>query len=177
MHLRNLNPYVATALEDWDHQSVSHPSAPRQAEIVADAKAIAGTSSFGMSGVNAHVLLGPSDGFRTLLQVCLPKSMPVLLVFHTFILPPRQNSPHMNPSLTSELCLIVYVCASGRFRQSIQKNSVLCESPHAPDAHFRNIFEGTVLHLSVLNFQPSCSITASELPHRRQPFCFSWSPP
>lgn len=69
MHLRNLNPYVATALEDWDNQSGSHPSAPRQEQTIANANSTVGTSSFGMSGVNAHVLLGPSDGIHTLVQV------------------------------------------------------------------------------------------------------------
>ena len=58
-HLRNLNPYVVTALADWRKYHTTGPTLPRQgagAGVVA-AGQLAGTSSMGMSGVNTHLLL------------------------------------------------------------------------------------------------------------------------
>ena len=58
-HCRNVNAYVASALADWA-KTGSGPSAaiPRQMAPAAGARAgsAAGTSSFGMSGTNAHLL-------------------------------------------------------------------------------------------------------------------------
>ncbi len=59
MHARSLNPYVASAFEEWRgarqnalplvaREVAAWPAAPRM---------LAGCSSFGMSGVNAHALL------------------------------------------------------------------------------------------------------------------------
>ena len=58
MHLRTINPYVAAALADWSAQSSKTLHLPRQLASGASAgQGVAGTSSFGMSGVNAHMLV------------------------------------------------------------------------------------------------------------------------
>ena len=62
MCLRSVNPYVTSALEQFE--TVTAAFAPREKASVpspfsslAGGKDVSGTSSFGMSGVNAHVLL------------------------------------------------------------------------------------------------------------------------
>ncbi len=62
-HLRNLNPYVGAALGDWEKRAGSKPRLPLQVAPQPDylpvtgSGAAAGTSSFGMSGVNAHMIV------------------------------------------------------------------------------------------------------------------------
>ncbi len=71
MHLRVLNPYVAAAWDDWRDSDVA-TYAPRQRAPcpghtlrAASARAISSTSSFGMSGINAFMLVthDTSDGY------------------------------------------------------------------------------------------------------------------
>ena len=62
VNLRELNPYVASAVEDWQRRhsllaALPRQQAPKPVTAAGSAAAIAGTSSFGMSGVNAHMLL------------------------------------------------------------------------------------------------------------------------
>ena len=60
MHLRTVNPFVEAAFSDWSRSGSSGSSAPRTLQPAVDESAMpraAGASSFGMSGVNAHVLI------------------------------------------------------------------------------------------------------------------------
>ncbi|KAL4457258.1 hypothetical protein ABPG75_012123 [Micractinium tetrahymenae] len=62
VNLREVNPYVTAALGEWRsrHSMAAAPSRQSGAAanlVQADAQLFAGTSSFGMSGVNAHALL------------------------------------------------------------------------------------------------------------------------
>lgn len=70
LNCRNLNSYASAALSDWGKQCALEASIPRQmapsaSSGVAAGNAAAGTSSFGMSGTNAHLLAAvpfmPSD--------------------------------------------------------------------------------------------------------------------
>ena len=62
MHLRSLNSYVEAALGDWGRLHSLAGQAPRSAGPCAQPGLAAGTSSFGMSGVNAHLLAAASPG-------------------------------------------------------------------------------------------------------------------
>ena len=58
MHLRSLNPYVAAAMGEWGAaRRDAGVRALRQTAPTGSLQQLAGTSSFGMSGVNAHMLV------------------------------------------------------------------------------------------------------------------------
>ena len=67
MHLRNTNAYVVAALEDWRKSAMLEAAVPLQPSsaqsVRGGAAGLAGTSSFGMSGVNAHLVVSSAgDG-------------------------------------------------------------------------------------------------------------------
>jgi acyl transferase domain-containing protein len=63
LHLRNMNPHVGSAIRDWGHSPRGTKSLaylPRQVGPNpghSHSAMLFGTSSFGMSGVNAHMLI------------------------------------------------------------------------------------------------------------------------
>lgn len=62
MHLRNINPYVETSFSDWKKTHYLTPFVPRvHAPQSIPSSQLVGTSSFGMSGVNAHALFSSSS--------------------------------------------------------------------------------------------------------------------
>ena len=62
-HLRTINPHVTAALSDWMTHRQMAAFLPRQYAASANTclTQMAGTSSMGMSGVNAHLLLSSSE--------------------------------------------------------------------------------------------------------------------
>lgn len=62
MHLGHVNPFVEAALADWARGSTKSAIPSRQLQPAGLAPGqLSGTSSFGMSGVNAHVLLAQNS--------------------------------------------------------------------------------------------------------------------
>ena len=58
MNCRRLNSYVTSAISTWNNQSALTASIPRELGLAAQQQSskAAGTSSFGMSGTNAHLI-------------------------------------------------------------------------------------------------------------------------
>lgn len=64
MHARTLNPYVASALTEWQEKHLVSPNIPREERSWSrSVSTLAGCSSFGMSGTNAHGLFSVPDSF------------------------------------------------------------------------------------------------------------------
>ncbi len=59
MHLKNLNVYIEAAMHEWQKQQNITGIMPRQYSSLemTDVRCCSGTSSFGMSGINSHMLL------------------------------------------------------------------------------------------------------------------------
>lgn len=56
LHLRDMNPFVGTTFGDWPRRHGLLASIPRQLAPAPLHQPLAGTSAFGMSGVNAHAI-------------------------------------------------------------------------------------------------------------------------
>ena len=67
MHLQRLNSHVATAIREWQaHHDIVGVMPRQQAPLpVVCPKHVMGTSSFGMSGINAHMLVRAASITRT----------------------------------------------------------------------------------------------------------------
>lgn len=84
MHMRTMNTYVAAAITDWHKTARLSARMPRQCGSAFlnrnhNTKAtLASTSSFGMSGVNAHMLLDApsSDDNESRVCSCSWRSIP-----------------------------------------------------------------------------------------------------
>jgi len=81
MHLRTVNAYVAAAIVDWQKNARLHAYMPRQCgsafltSKTSTKGTLASTSSFGMSGVNAHMLLDAPLKDGTEYGVCIHWSL------------------------------------------------------------------------------------------------------
>lgn len=65
MHARTLNPYVTSAFEEWQGKHRVQPQVPREGTSWAAAAGdLAGCSSFGMSGTNAHGLFAVPESLN-----------------------------------------------------------------------------------------------------------------
>ena len=75
-HLRNMNSHVVAALGDWIKRQHMSAFMPRQASPNATSftAQMAGTSSMGMSGVNAHLLLSSTEATSGISAMASPLS-------------------------------------------------------------------------------------------------------
>ena len=111
MHLRSMNPYVEAALGDWRKATGLAAAIPRQQQPLAQraqseqqGPPLAGTSSFGMSGVNAHLLLSAGQ------EASLPAGSSALRLLRNQRLWPL---PAVHPLLTAAMTArqeALYVC-------------------------------------------------------------------
>jgi acyl transferase domain-containing protein len=72
-HLRVINPYVVAALTDWGKVKLKGhlplETAPAASGEAPDEAISAGTSSFGMSGVNAHMVITRPTSMKAEIKV------------------------------------------------------------------------------------------------------------
>ena len=112
MHLRNVNSHIQISLAQWPAQRGLLPQVGRQPapKLAVPAQVdrlgiIAGTSAFGMSGVNAHMLFGAKPA-----HACSPKAMrrPVLRRIRAYPLPHIHAlvAAHVSPATPTSICSV-----------------------------------------------------------------------
>jgi len=116
MHLRSINPYVAAALADWSAHGSKPLHLPLQlasGALFGHQSDVAGTSSFGMSGVNAHMLVRAapraSESAASNFVSLKPDVCQVLLLYGLGTCSPRCFSSAMQVAVPFER--MRYACA------------------------------------------------------------------
>ena len=84
MHLRSLNSHVETALREWQvHHDIMGAMPRQQAPLQVEySKHVVGTSSFGMSGINAHMLVRAASTTKTQVTSRTKSSLQQAVLLH-----------------------------------------------------------------------------------------------
>ena len=110
MNCRTLNSYVSSALMEWTKRSDLSASIPRVFGSLVESKeaSAAGTSSFGMSGTNAHMVISVAFTPNESIVKACPYSKRRLELFHAHLI----LSSTIN--ITTNVMLIVLIIHTKR---------------------------------------------------------------
>ena len=89
MHLRSPNSYIDTAMREWQklHNIIGNMPRQRSPLLANNNEHVAGTSSFGMSGINAHMLLQEASFDTKEVHKRFPKTHYDSYMFQSIITP------------------------------------------------------------------------------------------